>query len=100
MPDDLEQVAPSTTKDEQITGVRVAVQGFLNLQCQSVHASPHVGPADRQPDPRAQWYRDHGRASALTIAAAKSGEADVGILTREPSRDATSIVSAAGAATS
>ena len=30
-------------KDKKIAGMRIALQGLLDLQCQAVHAVPHIG---------------------------------------------------------
>ena len=36
-------------EDIEVAGMRIAMQRFLNLKRQRVHALTHVGPADRQP---------------------------------------------------
>ena len=49
MPKDLDQVALGAAEDEKIAGMGIALQGFLDLQSQAVHAAPHVGSPDREP---------------------------------------------------
>src|SRR6266852_8909210 len=51
----------------------VPAERLLHLQRQSVHAAPHIGAADRQPDPHARGYRDHRRSS--TSSTSRSAEA-------------------------
>jgi hypothetical protein len=45
MPDDLDQVASGTSEDVEIADIRVAAQGLLHLQRQSIHALGHHGPS-------------------------------------------------------
>jgi len=75
--------------------MRILTSGnsFLNLEGQAVHALAHVGTPHSQPDPRIAGNQDHLRRSALTTAAARSGEIDLGIRTRAPSSMNTSIAS-------
>src|ERR1700687_2363743 len=63
MPDDLDQIATATSEDEQIAGMGIAPQRFLDLKSQSIHAAPHIGSPDRQPDPHAGRNRDHRRSN-------------------------------------
>jgi hypothetical protein len=107
MPNYFNQVASGTSENVKIAGVRVAAERFLNLQRQAVHTFPHVGPADRQPDPNPRGNRDHRRASAPTTAAANSAGTELGIRTRTLPASSISIAgslhtapSAAGAAIS
>src|SRR6516164_897893 len=79
MPDDLDQVASSASEDVEIADIRVAAQGLLHLQRQSIHALAHVGAADRQPHAHPGRNRDHRRTSACTTAAASSGGVDGGM---------------------
>src|SRR3954452_20727854 len=62
--------------------MRIAAERLLYLQCQAVHAFPHVGPADRQPHPNTARNRAHRRASALTTAEARSAGIEPGMRTR------------------
>jgi len=59
MPDDLDQIAACTSKDKEISCMRIAAQGFLDLQSQAIHAASHIGPSDSKPDPYARGDRDH-----------------------------------------
>ena len=43
--------------------MRIALQDFLDLQCQAVRAAPHIGSPDRKPHPYARGNRDHRRPS-------------------------------------
>jgi hypothetical protein len=61
--------------------MRIALQRLLHLDRQAVHAAPHIGVPDRQPDPHARRNRDHRRDSAFTTAAANSAGIDPGIRT-------------------
>ena len=73
MPYDLDQIAPHPSKNVQITGMRVPTERLLHLQRQPVHAAPHIGAANRQPDPHARGNRDHRRSS--TSSTSRSAEA-------------------------
>jgi len=53
----------------EIASMRIAPELLLDLQCQTVHAPPHVRVPDRQPQPNARRNRDHRRDNALTTAA-------------------------------
>jgi hypothetical protein len=69
-------VSPARAEDEQIAGVRVAAEPFLDLQRQAVHPTTHIGDAGGQPGPAARRQRDHARAStASTWASAASSTA-------------------------
>src|SRR5947209_20314207 len=82
VPDDLDQIAADAPEHIEIAGMRIAAESLLYLQRQTVHAFPHVGPADRQPHPHPAWNRDHRRASALTTAEARSAGSEPGMSTR------------------
>ena len=53
MPEDLDQVAPGAAKHEKITDKGITSERLLHLQGQTVHATPHIGAPDREPDPHA-----------------------------------------------
>jgi hypothetical protein len=53
MPKNLDQVTSGASKNVQIAGMWIALQCFLDLQSQAIHAAPHVGASDRQPHPYA-----------------------------------------------
>jgi hypothetical protein len=53
MPDDLDQIATTASEYEKIAGMGIALQRFLDLECQAIHAASHIGSSDRQPDPHA-----------------------------------------------
>jgi hypothetical protein len=50
MPDDLDQIATSTSEDKEIACMGIAPQRFLDLQSQPIHTAPHVRSSDRKPD--------------------------------------------------
>src|SRR5271169_3180183 len=83
-------------KNVKITGMRIALQPLLDLQCQTVHATPHVGVADRQPHPHPRGNRDHRPDSALTTAAANPAGVAAGIRTRAFPANSISIAGGAG----
>src|SRR5712672_1327358 len=74
--------------------MRIAAERLLYLQCQAVHAFPHVGPADRQPHPNTARNRDHRRASALMTAEARSAGIEPGMRTRALPENSISIADA------
>src|SRR5215472_85239 len=90
VPEDLDQVATSATKYKQITGMWVALQSFLHLQSQPVHAAPHVSVPRGDPHPHTTANRDH-RRSALTTAAVSSGGVSAGMRSRTVPANSTSI---------
>src|SRR5689334_10682871 len=71
--------------------VRVALEHFLHLEREPVHALAHVGAAGGQPDPRPARERDHRPASARSAAATTAGSAGPVIRTRSPPASSTSI---------
>src|SRR5271169_1239901 len=83
-------------KNVKITGMRIALEPLLDLQCQTVHAAPHVGVADRQPHPHSRGNRDHRPDNALTTAAANPVGIDAGMRTRALPANSISIAGGAG----
>ena len=63
MPDDLDQIASRTSEDVEIAGMGIALQRFLDLQSQAIHAAPHIRSSDRKPDPHTRGNRDHRRSN-------------------------------------
>src|SRR6185436_6393007 len=63
VPEDLDQVAPGAAKHEKITDKGITPERLLHLQGQTVHATPHIGAPNREPDPYARRDRDHRRRS-------------------------------------
>src|SRR6266446_3076529 len=86
----------SASEDVQIAGMRVALQPLLDLQRQAVHAAPHVGVADCQPNPHPRRNRDHRPDSALTTAAANPIGIEAGMRKRALPANSISIAGAAG----
>src|SRR6267154_1310 len=86
----------SAPKDVQIAGMRIALQYFLDLQRQAVHTTPHVGVADRQPNPHPRRDRDHRPDSALTTAAANPAGIEAGMRMRAFPANSIAIAGAAG----
>ena len=67
-----------TPENVEVSGMRIAMQHLLDLDRQAVHAAPHVGVADCQPNAHAGRDRDHRRDSALTTAAANAAGTEPG----------------------
>src|SRR5262245_11124766 len=86
----------SASEDVQIAGMRIALQYFLDLQCQAVHPTSHVGVADGQPNANSRWDRDHRPDSALTTAMANPAGIEAGIRTRAFPANSISIAGATG----
>ena len=78
MPNNFQHGASAASENKKIARVWVPAECFLNLKRKPVHPSPHVRPPNSQPDPRTRRNRNHDRTSALTTAAARSGEAETG----------------------
>ena len=83
MPQDLGQIAPATSENEEIAPVRIALETFLNLQGQPLHATPHVRVASRDPDPTSLGNGDQDR-SAFNVAAINADGAFTPIRIRAP----------------
>ena len=81
MPNDLHQIAPTTTEHVEIAGVRIALQRLLDLERQAVHPLAHVRVTGRDPHPRARAERDN--RSARRTAATKVEPAPASIFTRQ-----------------
>src|SRR5215469_1638137 len=97
MPKDLDQITASAAEHKQITGMGIALQPFLHLQSQPVHAAPHVGVPSGDPHPQTRANRDH-RRSALTTAAASSGGVSARMRSRTAPVNSTSITGAESSA--
>src|SRR3954449_9880932 len=93
MPKNLNQVASGTSENVKIAGMRIAA--FLDLQSQAIHAAPHIGSPDRQPDPHTRRNRDHRRSS--TSSTRRSASASTPTPTRTRYLPARSISIAAAA---
>jgi hypothetical protein len=61
MRQNLDQVTALASEYVEIAGMGIALQRFLDLQCQAVHAAPHVGMAGGKPHPHPGGDRDHRR---------------------------------------
>ena len=90
-------------EDEDVTAIGIMLQHLLDLQCQAVHATAHVGVAGRQPDPRAGRQRDHRRRrrffiTAPSAAVTAAGSTAPSILTRTPPASVISIRPVSGRA--
>jgi len=74
MPDDLHEIAAPAPENEEIASMGIAVEAFLNLQRQALHAAAHISMAGREPDPHARGDRDH--PSARSVAVTRDGGAE------------------------
>src|SRR5450759_1075860 len=81
MPDDLDQIAARASEDKEIACMGIAPYRFLDLQSQAIHAAPHIGSADHQPDPHTRGNRDHRRRSS-TASTRRNVSASTPLLTR------------------
>ena len=81
MPKAFDEIAAATAEQEDIAGMRVAVQLLLDLKRQPLHAATHVGVARRDPHPTSQRRRDHGH-NAFNVAATNAAGAFEPIRTR------------------
>jgi hypothetical protein len=52
--------------------MRISLQGFLDLQSQTIHAAPHVRSPDGKPDPNTRRDRDHRRRSRMSSTRPKA----------------------------
>src|SRR5258708_6117939 len=103
MPENLDQLSVLAAEHIEIAAVRIALERFLHLQGQRVHAAAHVGAARGNPHPYSRSHWDHRcRPSASTATAAVSAAASTTpvIRIRAPVANSISIVprSATGAA--
>ena len=57
-PDNLDQIAPATTKDEQMPGAGIFGQHLPGLRSRCIEPAPHVRDTRRQPDPPVRRNRD------------------------------------------
>src|SRR5262249_43903797 len=82
------QGAAPPTKDEQMAVVRIALEGLLHQQGETIEPLAHVGVAARQPYLHAARHLDHRRrpAFARIVIMALTSEGSVGpvIRSREP----------------
>src|SRR5215213_3381645 len=91
MPQNLEQIAAPAAEDEQVAAVGIALEHFLNLECEPIHAAAHVGAAGRQPDAHATRDRNHPRTSTRSAAATVAGSGAPEMRTRPPHASSISI---------
>jgi len=84
VPQNLEQIATTATKDKKMPAVRIVLERLLNQQCQGLVALPHIRVAGRQPHPRAAWEQDHGRSSTATTRARAAASTPWSTITRRP----------------
>src|SRR6516225_9544450 len=91
MPKDFYKFAASAAKDVEISAVRISLKGFLNQQCERVHAAAHIGMARRNPNthPRRNGY--HCPNKAFAIADANRGSTTPLTVIRAPQPNSTAI---------
>ena len=58
-PQQLDDVAATSTKNEDVTGERLLLKHRLHLSTETLEASPHVGHAGGDPYPRSGAQFDH-----------------------------------------
>src|SRR5215204_1564580 len=62
MPDDLQEIAATAAKAEQVAAQGIVAQHLLNLQRQGRKSFAHIRVPGRQPHPHARRDRDHRRS--------------------------------------
>ena len=67
VPKHLDQVAAPAAEHEQVTAVRIAIEGLLDEERKPIKPLAHVGAARRQPHPRSARNRDRHRRSSAPI---------------------------------
>lgn len=70
--ENLHQIAPSASEDEQVAAERVLSEHLLHLPRKAVEAAPHIGGPRGQPDPCAARQRDHSRSAARMRRSARA----------------------------
>src|SRR3954463_2640889 len=63
MPDDLDQVAAATSKNVEITGMRIPLHTLLEQTRKAGKAAAHIDVAGRKPHPHITRYGNHRRSS-------------------------------------
>ena len=102
MPKNLNQITSGASKNVKIARMGIAAQGFLNLESQAIHAAPHIGSPNRQPDPYTRGDWDHRRSNTSSTRRSACPSKPLPMRTRYLPATAISIFSAAingGAAT-
>src|SRR5580700_1644458 len=94
VPKNLDQVTSSASEDVKIARMRIALQGFLDLQSQAVHAATHIGSPDRKPDPDTRGNRDHRRSNTSSTRRSACPSKPLATRTRYLPRTSISIFSA------
>jgi hypothetical protein len=92
VPKDLREVAPAPPENVEIAAMRVALQLFLNLKRQSLHAATHVGVARRDPHPHPARHRDHRSLRTLKTRRSASASTSLSTRTRLPEPSSISII--------
>jgi hypothetical protein len=95
MPEHLDQRTFAATKDIEVAGMGIALEDFLDLQRQIIHAAPHVSVAGRDPDPHARRNREH--RSACNVALITAAVASAPIVTGAPQASSITITDAGAA---
>ena len=84
MPENLDQVAPTTAENVQIPRMWVVPEVFLDLERERVHAAPHVRHPRRQPYADAARNRDHRRARTERTRPSAAPSTSRSTITRDP----------------
>src|SRR5215213_3829086 len=91
MPQNLEQIAAPAAEDEQVAAVGIALEHFLNLECEPIHAAAHVGATGRQPYPHPARERDHRPTRTRSATRTNAGSTAPETRTRPPPASSISI---------
>ena len=66
VPEDLHEVPALAPEHVQVARMRIPLKCLLHLECEAIHAAPHVGVPHREPNPDGRGNRDQRRTAAMT----------------------------------
>jgi hypothetical protein len=70
-PQQLDQIAPAATEDEDVAAEGLGIQGRLGHRGQAIEALAHVGVAGHQPNPGVGGRADHTRLARSAASTAR-----------------------------
>jgi hypothetical protein len=104
VPQDLQQIVAAAAKDVDAARMQIARQRLLHLQGQSVHPTPHVGGAGREPDAHAggrhnsrSTDRTRRSATKLTVSPTRTRISPTSSISIDPAQRAAAGRHAGGA---
>src|SRR5262249_57683965 len=84
VPNHFDQPSSASTKDEEVSRVRILLQLLLHHERQRWKPTSHIGVAGRQPHANARRERDHARLRAEMMRTMRPGSAQSLTRTRSP----------------